>query len=87
MLHVLRRPGSSRDPELQALMTELAERLVSARMPGALPTQRQLRAVMVLALIDGVLTRAERVALPPPRVLTRELERAVAAYLGSYEGA
>lgn len=89
MLHVLRRPrpggDRERNPELQALMTQLAEQLVRSRTPRATPDQRHLRAVTVLALVDGVLTRAERVATPSARLMTRELERAVTAYLGSYE--
>ena len=89
VLHVLRRPrpggDRERNPELRALMTQLAEQLVRSRTPRATPDQRHLRAVTVLALVDGVLTRAERVATPSARLMTRELERAVTAYLGSYE--
>jgi AcrR family transcriptional regulator len=89
VLHVLRRPrpggDRERNPELQALMTQLAEQLVRSRTPRATPDQRHLRAVTVLAIVDGVLTRAEREATPPARLMTRELERVVTAYLGSYE--
>jgi AcrR family transcriptional regulator len=91
MMHVLRRPRpggeSRRNPELHALMSQLAEHLVRARTPRATPDQRTLRAATVLALVDGVLTRVERESTPPARLMMRELRRAIVAYLASYEAA
>jgi len=87
VLHVLRRPGrgSRRHPELEALLLQTAERIVRARTPEASPAARAARAATMLAVVDGVLTRTERVATPPASTMMRELKRAIVAYLGSYE--
>ncbi|AHG88738.1 regulatory protein TetR [Gemmatirosa kalamazoonensis] len=87
VLHVLRRPGrgARRHPELEALLLQTAERIVRARTPEASPAARAARAATMLAVVDGVLTRTERVASPPASTMMRELKRAIVGYLGSYE--
>jgi AcrR family transcriptional regulator len=92
VLHVMRRPGRPggdrrRNPELEKLMMQTAEHMVRARTPDASPAARAARAATMLALVDGVLTRTERVATPPVSTMTRELKRALVAYLESYEHA
>jgi AcrR family transcriptional regulator len=93
VLHVTRRPGRGRrrNPQLEGLLTQIAERIVLARTPDATAGQRALRAATMLAILDGILTRVERTpspASPPspaPPAMMRELKRALVAYLRSYE--
>jgi len=90
VLRVLRRPGRPggdrrRNPELEGIMLQTAEQIVAARTPSASAAARVARAATMLALVDGVLTRTERVHTPPARTMMRELKRAIVAYLASYE--
>jgi len=90
VLRVLRRPGRPggdrrRNPELEALLLQMADRIVRARTPAASPAARAARAATMLALVDGVLTRTERVPAPPASTMMRELKRAIVGYLATYE--
>jgi len=87
VLHVLRRPGRDRrrNPELEQIMLQTAAQIVAARTPGASAAARLARASTMLAIVDGVLTRTERVPTPPASTMMRELKRAIVAYLGSNE--
>jgi AcrR family transcriptional regulator len=90
LLHVTRRPGRPggarrRNPRTEALLLQIAERIVCARDQRATSAQSAARAATMLAIVDGVLTRTERTTTPPASTMTRELKRALVAYLASYE--
>lgn len=74
-----------RDTELDRLVVELGERFVEARTPGVPADERRARAATLLGVVDGVLGRGARDPDPPQPVLVREVKRAVAAYLATYE--
>ena len=75
-----------RDETPERLLLAATKAIVSARTPDAPAAERTARAMMMLALVEGVVERSTRITNPTPAVMYRELKRALCAYLGSFEG-
>ena len=82
---VMRPDLRQRDDSPEHLLLAVTKAIVSARTPDAPATERTARAVMMLALVEGVVERSTRTTNPSPSVMYRELKRALCAYLGSFE--
>jgi len=72
-----------RDPELDRVVMEAAERLVVSCDPTVTPARKRASATMLRAAIEGMLGYAVRVDGPAYPALVRELERMLAGYLGA----
>jgi AcrR family transcriptional regulator len=75
-----------RETSPEHLLLAVTKAIVAARTPDAPAAERTVRAVMMLALVEGVVERSTRITNPSPATMLRELKRALCAYLGSYEG-
>lgn len=75
-----------RDESPERLLLAVTKAIVTARTPDAPAAERTARAMMMLALVEGVVERSTRITNPSPAVMYRELKRALCAYLGSFEG-
>ncbi len=86
LLELLQRMPSARDvppkSELDALMLQMAGRIVASRCPRLTPDDRQARAAVLLAAIDGVCRRVPGMTNAQP-VLFRELKQMLVLYLGA----
>ncbi len=76
-------PSTPRDAELERVVMEAAEQLVTACDPRAAPARRVARATMLRAAVEGMLGHAARPAAPPYASLVRELKAVLTAYLES----
>jgi hypothetical protein len=78
--------GGDRDPSLDAALRALAGCVVAARCPRLAPAERDARAAVCIALLEGVVAlvaRGDPLARP---ALVRELQRALGAYLDACGG-
>lgn len=75
-----RADGIPHRSELDALMLQLTGRIVASRFPRVSPEDRDVRAAVLLAAIDGVCRRVAGATAPQP-MLFRELKRMLVLYL------
>jgi AcrR family transcriptional regulator len=73
-------PGP-RDPDLDRVVMEAAELLVTSCHPDIAPAQRLARATMLRAAVEGMLGYAVRAGGPSYPALVRELKRMLVQYL------
>ena len=83
---VLRPDLRQRDTSPEHMLLAVTRAIVVARTPNAPAAERTVRAMMMLALVEGVVERSTRITNPSAAAMYRELKRALCAYLGSFEG-